>query len=94
MKTNNYSDPFLSTLFKHLWQQLVLSLLTTSLEFLPFFSADPFSPEMFDWVQVRAMAGSLKDIQRLVTKPFLRCLGCVLRVIVLLEGEPLPSLRY
>ena len=32
-------------------------------------------------------ARSLKDIQRLVLKPLLRCLGCVLRVVVLLEGE-------
>ena len=48
------------------------------------------SPEMFDWVQVQALAGPLKGIQRLISKPFLRCLGCVLRVVVLLEGEPLP----
>ena len=46
---------------------------------------------MFDWVQVQALAGPLKDIQRLVPKPLLRCLGCVLRVIVLLEGEPSPQ---
>ncbi|XP_051533408.1 mitogen-activated protein kinase kinase kinase kinase 6 isoform X1 [Myxocyprinus asiaticus] len=46
------------------------------------------SPEMFDWVQVQALAGPLKDIHRVVPKPLLRCLGCVLRVIVLLEGEP------
>ena len=37
------------------------------------------------------MAGPLKDVQRLVPKPLLRCLGCVLRVIVLLEDEPLPQ---
>ena len=43
---------------------------------------------MFNRVQVRALAGPLKDIQRLVPKPLLHCLGCVLRVIVLLEGEP------
>ena len=49
------------------------------------------SPEMFDRVQVRSLAGLLKDIQTPVTKPLLRCLGCVLRVIVLLEGEPLPQ---
>ena len=42
---------------------------------------------MFDKIQVRALAGPLKDIP----KPFLRCLGCVLRVVVLLEGEPLPQ---
>ena len=44
----------------------------------------------FDRVQVRALAGPLKDIQRLVPKPLLLCLGCVLRVVVVLEGEPLP----
>ena len=46
------------------------------------------SPEMFNRVQVRALAGPLKDIQRLVPMPLLCCLGCVLSVIVLLEGEP------
>ena len=49
------------------------------------------SPEMFDWVQVRALAEPLKDIQRLVPKQLLHCLGCVLRVVVLLEGEPSPK---
>ena len=48
------------------------------------------SPEMFDRVQVWALAGPVKDIQRLVPKPILHCLGCVLRVVVLLEGEPSP----
>ena len=47
------------------------------------------SPEMFD--RVRALAGQLKDIQRLVPKPLLCCLGCVRRVVVLLEGEPSPQ---
>jgi hypothetical protein len=42
-------------------------------------------------VQVRALAGLLKDIQRLVPKPLLHCLGCVLGVVVLLEGEPSPQ---
>ena len=46
------------------------------------------SPEMFDRVHVRALAGPLKDIQRLVPKPLLHCVGCVLRVVVLLQGEP------
>ena len=49
------------------------------------------SPEMFDRVQVRALARTLKDVQRPVPKPLLLCLGCELRVIVLLEGEPLPQ---
>ena len=43
---------------------------------------------MFDQVQVQALAGPLKDIQRLVPKPLL---GCVLRATVPLEGEPAPT---
>jgi hypothetical protein len=46
------------------------------------------SPEMFIRVQVQTLAGPLKDIQRLVPKPLLHCLGYVFRVVVLLEGEP------
>ena len=38
---------------------------------------------MFDWVQVWDLGGPLNDIET--------CLGCVLRVIVLLEGEPSPQ---
>ena len=41
--------------------------------------------EMFDWVQVRLLARPLKDF---VPKLLLHCLGCVLRVSVLLQGEP------
>ena len=52
------------------------------------------SPEMLDRVQVWAMDGPLKAIQRLVPKPLLRCLGCVLRVIVLLEGKPSPQSEF
>ena len=44
---------------------------------------------MFNQVQIRALAESLNDIQGLVQKPLLRCLACVLRVVVLLEGQPL-----
>ena len=44
------------------------------------------TPERLNRDQVRALAGPHKDIQRLVLKPLLRWLGCVLRV--LLEGEP------
>ena len=43
---------------------------------------------MFDRVQVRALSGSLKDIQRLILEPLLCCLDCVLRVIALLQGDP------
>jgi hypothetical protein len=45
------------------------------------------SSEMLDRVQVQALTGPLKDIQRLVPKPLLHFL--VLRVVLLLEGEPL-----
>ena len=41
--------------------------------------------------QLWALAGPLKDILRLCRKPLLRCLGCVLRVVVLLEGEAWPK---
>ena len=46
---------------------------------------------MFDRVQVRALVGPLKDIQRCVPKPLLHCFGCVFRVVVLLEVEALPQ---
>ncbi len=32
------------------------------------------STEMFDWVQVGALAGPLKDIHRVIPKPLLHCL--------------------
>jgi hypothetical protein len=35
------------------------------------------SPEMFDQVQFQALTWPHKDIQRLVPKPLLHCLGCV-----------------
>ena len=70
-------------------------------DFLTFFSANllPASlhsyfqviPEMSEWIQVWALAWPLKDIQRLVLKPLLRCLGCVLKVVVLLESRPSPQ---
>ena len=40
-----------------------------------------------DRVQVRALAGPLNHIQKLVPKPLLHDLGCVLRIVVLLEGK-------
>ena len=49
------------------------------------------SPEMLNRVQVWALAGPLKDFRRVVPKPLLCYLGCVLRVVVLLEDEPLPQ---
>ncbi len=41
------------------------------------------SPEIFDWVQAQALAGTLKDIHRVVYKTLLLCVW----FIVLLEGE-------
>jgi len=41
---------------------------------------------MFEWIQGQALAGPLKDIHRVVHKPLLHCLSCVLRVIFLMEG--------
>ncbi len=45
------------------------------------------SPKMSDWFQVPVLAGPLEDVHRVVPKPLLHCLGCVCRVIVMLEGE-------
>lgn len=45
---------------------------------------------MFNQVQVRALAGSLKDMHRFVLELLLPYLGCVLGV-VLLGGEPSPQ---
>ncbi len=44
---------------------------------------------LIDWVQVGAPAWQFKDIHRVVPKSLLRCFAWVLRVIVLLEDEPL-----
>ena len=49
---------------------------------------------MLNWVQVRALTGPLKDLQKLVPKPLLHCLGCVLSIVVLLEGEPSPQSEF
>ncbi len=42
---------------------------------------------MSDWFPVPDLAGTLEDIHRVVPMPLLHCLGCVRRVIVMLEGE-------
>lgn len=44
------------------------------------------SPEMFDWAQVRVLAGPLKNVHKIV--PLLCWFGCELGVFFLLEGEP------
>lgn len=44
---------------------------------------------MFSQVQVWTLAGVLEDIHKVVLKPLLCYLGCVLRVVLLLETEPL-----
>ena len=41
--------------------------------------------QVFSWVQVRALAVQLKEINRIVSKQLLHCLGFVLRVT---ESEP------
>src|SRR4029434_1333686 len=45
-------------------------------------------PQMFNWIQVWALAGPLKDMHRYSLKPPLCSLGCVPRVVVMLEGKP------
>jgi hypothetical protein len=51
------------------------------------------SPEMFDRVQVRALAGPLKDIQRLVPKPFLLVLAVCFRSFSCWKENLHPRLR-
>ena len=65
-----------------------LQILSNSVRLHSYFQV---SPEMFDRVQVRTLAGPLKDIQRLVSKTLLHYLSCVLIVVVLLKGEHLPQ---
>ena len=98
-----YSDTSLSTLLKLLWQRLqprfflgmILQAWHTCIWGALQHSYFQVSPEMFDWVQVQALAGPLKDIQRHVPKPLLRCLGCVVRFIVLLpQSEVLGALYF
>ena len=76
------------TSFAHLGLGIFLPLLCQVGWGLSVDSHFQVSPKIFDWVQVRALAGPLKDIHRVFPKALLRCLGRVLRVIVLLEGEP------
>ena len=43
-------------------------------------------------VRLGSSPGPIKDIQTLIfPKPLLHCLGCVLSVVDLLEGEPSPQ---
>ena len=46
--------------------------------------------QLFSGLSRDVRSGSSPDIHRLVPKGLLRSLGCVLRVVVLLEGEPSP----
>ena len=46
-------------------------------------------PQMFNWIQVWALAGPLKDAQTFSEATPL--FSCVLRVVVLLEGKPSPQ---
>ena len=43
-----------------------------------------FSPQMFNWVEVGALAGTLKVTHTVVLKPLKGSLNCVPMVIVLL----------
>lgn len=45
------------------------------------------STGMFSWLQASALAGPLKDINRLVLKSLLHWFSCVLKIIVLVENK-------
>ncbi len=42
---------------------------------------------MSAWFQVPDQTGPLEDVHRVIPKPLLHCLGCVCRVIIMLEGQ-------
>ncbi len=56
---------------------------------LEFFRNFQVTPEMVNWVQVMALAGPLKDVHGVLPKLLLYYLGSLLKVIVLLECDPL-----
>ena len=84
-----YDATSLVHLYLGIFSHSSLQILSSSIRWMH--SYFQVSPEMFDRVQVQALAGPLNDIQRLVPKPLLHCLICVLRDVVLLEGEPSPQ---
>ena len=88
-----YDATSLAHLYLGSFSHSSIQTLSSSVRLIGSIAAQLFqvSPEMLDRVQVCALAGPLKDIQRLVLKPLQCCLGCVLRVVVLLEGEPSPQ---
>ena len=58
-------------------------------EFLPFFSVDPLKLCQVGWGA--SLHSYFQVSPEMFPKPLLRCRGCVLRDIVLLEGEPSPQ---
>ena len=100
-----YSDPLLRTLLITITAlSMMLQAWHTCVWRLSPFSPDPPKLCQVGWgallhsnIQVSpdvwsgSSPGSGCATQRLVPKPLLRFLGCVLRVVVLLEGEPLPQ---
>ena len=88
-----YDATLLAHLYLGSFPHSSLQILSSSISLEGSVTAQLFSglSRVIDVVQVWALAGPLKDIQRLVPKPLLRCLGCVLRVVVLLEGELSPQ---
>ena len=84
---HKYSDPLLNTLLKHIWQQLQHRV-------FPFFYGDHALSGWMGSVVAQLFSGLSRDVRsgsspgHSRTFRALCCLGCVLRVIVLLEGEP------
>ena len=97
---HKYSDPLLSTLLKHLWQRLsVLGYDATSLAHLYLGSFSHSSLQILSSSvrldrEHRCTAifrlGHSRTFRDLSQSHSCNCLGCVLRVVVLLEGEPWP----
>ena len=64
-------------------------------EFLPFFSANPFNLGQVGWGESLhsyfQVYPEMFDLWLGHSRTFLHCLGCALRVVVLLESEPSPQ---
>ena len=63
------------------------------MEFVLLFSADPLKLYQVGWgaSQHRFFQVSPEMFDQALAGPLLLCLGCVFRVVVLLEGEPSPE---
>ena len=86
-----YDATSLAHLYLESFSHSSLQILSSSVRLMGIVAEQLFSGLSSDVRLCWALAGLLNDIQRLVPKPLLSCLGCVLSVVVLSEGSPSPQ---